>query len=304
MQSKKGSTEKPAIGRGTPSALESLKWICLASGIMGFIGWIGDLIVQAEWGLNLHPFFEEKIGEFPFILILSAGLLFGGCILAGIQKRLELGINPLEKDPRLGLMEKVMGEIHAGIFKTTNKISEELTEARKLNKELYSHVNALTLERDRLHKERDELYNEHDERHKEHDRLDNKLKIMQGKMSEELTEAQRLNEELYNQLDALTLERDRLNKEATRLDRKLKTTQKKLKILEERLEYALSLDLEEVKGIGSRMTERLKELGMEKVPDLLKISPEELSRKLGVSQKIVNKWFEEAMKLSRARKEK
>jgi hypothetical protein len=47
------------------------------------------------------------------------------------------------------------------------------------------------------------------------------------------------------------------------------------------------------------MIDRLKKLGLEKVPDLLNMDPEELSSKLGVSRKVVDKWFDEAVQLSK-----
>ena len=207
--------------------LEFLKWICLVSGIVGFITWLGDIVYWSTKGYSIHPVFEATAGGIPYVLLLFAGLLVLGCGASAYEKYLESTSGTLELDSRLDEMEKVMSEIHESLFKTTKKMAEDLKEAR------------------------------------------------------------RLNEELRAQVEALTRERGRLN---ARLKRML-----------ERLEYALAPDLREVKGIGPTMAERLRELGLEKVPDLLKISPEDLSAKLGISPKIVSKWFEEAMRLSRER---
>lgn len=217
-----GSLGEALRRRQTLAGLEFLKWFCILSGIAGVIAWLGDIIYWTINGYTIHPIFEARVGEIPYILILFAALLVGGCGLAGIQKRLELTSSTLEGDSRLDSMERTMNEIHTALFKTTKKMSEDLSETR------------------------------------------------------------RLNEELNDQVESLTRERDRLNA--------------RLKKMQERLEHALAPDLKEVKGIGARMAERLKELGLEKVPDLLKVAPEELSTKLGVSPKIVNKWFEEAMR--------
>lgn len=217
-----GSLGEPLRRRQILSGLEFLKWICIVSGIAGFFAWLGDIIYWTINGYTIHPIFDAKVGEIPYILFLFAAFLVGGCGLAALQKRLELTSSTSEGDSRLDSMERTMNEIYTALFKTTRKMSEDLSETR------------------------------------------------------------RLNEELNDQIESLTRERDRLNA--------------RLKTMQERLEHARAPDLKEVKGIGPTMAERLKELGLEKVPDLLKVAPEELSRKLGVSPKVVQKWFEEAMR--------
>jgi predicted flap endonuclease-1-like 5' DNA nuclease len=106
-----------------------------------------------------------------------------------------------------------------------------------------------------------------------------------GKLEAALSEVQGANEELNAQVHVLTRERDRLS------DR--------LKVTDARLEHALSPDLRDVKGIGPKMTEKLKKMGLEKVPDLLSKDPEDLGGKLGIPLKVVDKWFDEAARISR-----
>lgn len=219
-----GSIEELLTRKRTQSGLEVLKWICLISGIVGFIAWLGDVVYWTVNGYTIHPIFNAKMGEIPYVIILFAGLLVLGCVLAGIQKRLELTSSALGGDSRLDSMERTMDEIYTALFRTTKKMSEDLSEVRGVNEELNARVEGLTRERDRLNA--------------------------------------------------------------------------RLKKLQERLEHALAPDLKEVKGIGPSIAERLKELGLEKVPDLLKMSPEDLSEKLGVSLKRVNRWFEEVMRRS------
>jgi len=100
-----------------------------------------------------------------------------------------------------------------------------------------------------------------------------------------LDEAQESKENLEAQVHVLTREREKLSA--------------RLKTVEENLERALAPSLKDVKGIGPKMIDRLKKLGLEKVPDLLNMDPEELSSKLGVSRKVVDKWFDEAVRMSK-----
>jgi predicted flap endonuclease-1-like 5' DNA nuclease len=100
-----------------------------------------------------------------------------------------------------------------------------------------------------------------------------------------LSKAKGSNEELEAQVHVLARERDKLG------DR--------LKVAEARLGHALAPDLRDVKGIGPKNIEKLKKMGLEKVPDLLNTDPEELSGKLKVSQKVVDKWFAEAVRISK-----
>ena len=58
-----------------------------------------------------------------------------------------------------------------------------------------------------------------------------------------------------------------------------------------------SIDVINVKGIGPKRAERLKELGIHTVEELSKASAEELAKKLKVSPKITSKWVTEAKRL-------
>ena len=215
--------KKRQIGGDLP-ILEFLKWLCVLSGITGFITWIGDVVYSTSMGNSIHPIFEETFlignNEVPYILILFSGVLLLGCGLAALQTH--------RSRTRFDWMEETMSEIQESHFDAIRKITEDLQDAKRINSKLQA------------------------------------------------------------QLEDLTSERDKLNA--------------RLKKVQERLERSLSPDLRDVMGIGPKMADRLKELGLEKVSDLLKVSPEELSLKLGVSQKIVSRWFEEVMRLSRSGK--
>jgi hypothetical protein len=54
------------------------------------------------------------------------------------------------------------------------------------------------------------------------------------------------------------------------------------------------LDLTKIKGIGPKTIELLKTIGITSISDLLKVTPEDLAEKTGISPKIVSKWLEDA----------
>ena len=54
-----------------------------------------------------------------------------------------------------------------------------------------------------------------------------------------------------------------------------------------------SLDLTEVRGIGPKRAQKLKDAGISSVRELAK-SSEDLAQKIGVSEKIVSKWIKNA----------
>ncbi len=56
-------------------------------------------------------------------------------------------------------------------------------------------------------------------------------------------------------------------------------------------------EITNVKGIGPKRAEKLRELGIQTVADLAKSSTEELATKMKVSPKIVEKWIKEAERL-------
>jgi predicted flap endonuclease-1-like 5' DNA nuclease len=58
-------------------------------------------------------------------------------------------------------------------------------------------------------------------------------------------------------------------------------------------------NLLEISGVGPKTVEKLNSVGIFKSDDLLKIAPEDLADKIGVSPKIVTKWLEDAAKLTK-----
>ena len=75
-----------------------------------------------------------------------------------------------------------------------------------------------------------------------------------------------------------------------------------LKATQEKLEYILSPNLVEINGIGPKTAEKLGSIGIYKTPDLLKIAPDDLAEKMGISRKIIAKWLEEAAKCNNRRR--
>ncbi|MEM0095774.1 MAG: helix-hairpin-helix domain-containing protein [Candidatus Bathyarchaeia archaeon] len=84
-----------------------------------------------------------------------------------------------------------------------------------------------------------------------------------------------------------------------------KTITTALKKPEEAAEEAktaqLGTPLVEVKGIGEKRAEQLKSLGINYAEELAKVSPEDLAAKLKASPKIVQKWIENAKKLTQTK---
>jgi predicted flap endonuclease-1-like 5' DNA nuclease len=60
-----------------------------------------------------------------------------------------------------------------------------------------------------------------------------------------------------------------------------------------------SLQITEVKGIGEKRAAQLRSLGINTIQDLANVAPAEIAGKLGVSQKLVEKWVERAKELSK-----
>jgi len=63
-------------------------------------------------------------------------------------------------------------------------------------------------------------------------------------------------------------------------------------------ETAPKIELTEVKGIGAKRAEQLKNMGINSVEDLAKASAKDLAVKLKISPKITAKWIENAKKLT------
>lgn len=57
------------------------------------------------------------------------------------------------------------------------------------------------------------------------------------------------------------------------------------------------IELLQVKGIGEKRAEQLKEIGINTANDLIKESPEKIAKKLKISPKITRKWNDSAKKL-------
>ena len=51
-------------------------------------------------------------------------------------------------------------------------------------------------------------------------------------------------------------------------------------------------------GIKAKNLEKLRNIGIFKASDLLKMAPEDLADKTGISPKLITKWLEDAAKLS------
>ncbi|MEJ5327845.1 MAG: helix-hairpin-helix domain-containing protein [Candidatus Bathyarchaeia archaeon] len=60
---------------------------------------------------------------------------------------------------------------------------------------------------------------------------------------------------------------------------------------------ATALELTQVKGIGEKRAAQLKALGINNVSDLAKASAEDIAGKLQISQKITQKWIDNAQEL-------
>jgi len=113
------------------------------------------------------------------------------------------------------------------------------------------------------------------------------------KLSREMGRAKRLSDDLETAKDTVAQQRTKirsLTAERDTLDAELKETQ-------EKLVHALAPDSTEVKGIGAKTADRLREMGIRDVIDLLKTSPDELATRTEIPPKVIAKWFEEAVAL-------
>jgi len=113
------------------------------------------------------------------------------------------------------------------------------------------------------------------------------------KLSREMGRAKRLSDDLETAKDTVAQQRTKirsLTAERDKLDAELKVTQ-------EKLVHALAPDITEVKGIGAKTADRLREMGIRDVIDLLKTSPDELATRTEVPPKVIAKWFEQAVAL-------
>lgn len=109
-----------------------------------------------------------------------------------------------------------------------------------------------------------------------------------GNLRQTLIEANETVSELRERIKALTNDKVRLERELT--------------VAQEKLEYVLSPNLAEISGIGLKTAEKLGDIGIYRTSDLLKIAPDELAEKMGVSRKIVAKWLEQAAKYDNGRR--
>ena len=83
------------------------------------------------------------------------------------------------------------------------------------------------------------------------------------------------------------------------LRRKVRELTKERESLKKRLKmFQQEFNLLEITGIGPKTLEKLRNIGIFKASDLLKMAPEDLADKTGISPKLITKWLEDAAKLS------
>lgn len=102
--------------------------------------------------------------------------------------------------------------------------------------------------------------------------------VKKKQMNISLKEARDTISSLKKKISDLTREREKLKV-------RLKTFQREF-------------NLSEIDGIGPKTIEKLKNAGIVRTSDLLKVAPEDIADKTGISPKLVTRWLEDAAKLS------
>jgi len=214
------------------TVMEFLKWLFFVSGIVGFIGWLGNLLYEHPimYGLYTPTIPGTHI---PLATVAFGATLILGCVIAAKQRSNEINARAKGVEGRLDETTYNLSKVSAELSAATKKLSMEMGRSRRLSQD--------------LEKARDTV------------------------------------SQLRTQTRKLTSERDALDKE--------------LKATQERLVHALAPSLSEIKGIGSKIAERLRDIGIRDVIDLLSTSPEELATRTDISPKIIARWFEQAVAL-------
>ncbi|MFQ6095058.1 MAG: helix-hairpin-helix domain-containing protein, partial [Candidatus Bathyarchaeia archaeon] len=214
----------PAIAEVRSTAtMEFFKWLFFGFGIIGFIGWLGDLISETP---ILYGLFTFHIYYIPYACIAFTTMLILGCVIAAKQRSSDVSNLRAQLDEST----KRLAETSMRLSGTVEKLSKETMRRNKLDRDL--------------------------------------------------KEAKALTKDFKAQIRKLKREIDKKDAE--------------LKATKEKLAHALSPNVTEIRGIGPKIAERLWDLGIEKVQDLLTIAPDDLAEKIGVPTRQIAQWLEQA----------